>query len=392
MNKNNHLNKSSENRKQKKWEKAMVALFVMGVIALLAVLIFYNRSVIMSPLEGIGRKSTSEAGFPVRLPGSTGYSINKFDSGFMLLTETYVYVYDSDGGQRYNKRHSYSEPNAAVADTRILVYDINGKQYSFYGRNGLIYEKETDERILYGAIGEDSSAAIVYKHEVYANTLEIYDGKGDWRYKTKFLDDNIIQIAFTAADKDIIITSMSFKDGDVIAAVHKYDTELEDDSGLWKTELPGNAMPFALHIGRNNAFVVCDKSLLTIDLNDGKILDSYDYKGNLIDYAFSDNSVALLVNDFTAGTVTLISLNGNNKSETVVSSGATQVEFVSGSIYVLEPNTIAVYPTTQLSLPHNRLSLGEEYSRFIQVNNDILLLGYNNVEKLDINNTTENTT
>ena len=363
----------------------MLRLVVLCVFALAAILFFYNRNAILSPFEGIGRTPVSEAGFPVKLPGSTGYSINNFDSGFMLLTETYVYVYDSDGGQRYNKRHSYSEPGTAVADTRILVYDINGKQYSFYGRNGLIYEKETDERILYGAIGENSSAAIVYKSEVYANVLEIYDGNGDWRYRTKLLDENITQIAFTAADKDIVVTSMSFGAGDIIAAVQKYDTEVEDGSGIWKTALPGNAIPFALHIGRNNVFVLCDKALFMLDLSDGTIQSSYEYKGNLIDYAFSDNAAALLVNDYTAGTVNLISVNGDKSESAMASSGAVQVEFISGKIYLLEPGAIAVYHINTPDSPIEHLPLAEEYARFIQVNNEILLLGYNNVDKLEIN-------
>jgi hypothetical protein len=369
----------------------MFRLILLCVIILGAILIFFNRDTIFSPFEGIGRRTVSEAGFPVRLPGSAGYSINSFDNGFMLLTETYVYVYDPDGAQRYNRRHSYSEPNVAVADTRILTYNKNGRQFSFFGRNGLIYEKEADGRILYGAIGENNSTAIVYRNDVYANTLEINNRDGNWRYRKQLFNENIMQIAFTSSDNDIIVTSIGFGTdsataGDITAAVQKYDTSIDDkEKGrLWRTVLPGNAIPFALHVGRNSVFVLCDNSLFTLDLSNGRILSSYDYRGNLIDFSFSASSTALLIDDFIAGTANLISLNHSRTTEaaiTEVSAGASQVEIHDGAIYILEPGSIVIYDLNTAS-SSQYLPLEEEYSRFIHVGNEILLLGYNNVDKL----------
>ena len=384
MNSNNHLNESSAHRKEKKREINMLRLVMLCVILLGVIFVVANRDIALSRLEGMLRKNITEAGFPVRLPGSSGYAINSFDNGFMLLSETYIYVHDADGSQRYNRRHSYSEPNAAIAATRILVYDKNGRQFSFFGRNGIIYEKNSDERILYGAIGDNDSVAIVYRSDIYANILEVYDENGDWRYRARILDENIMQIAFTSSDKEILITTMNFDAGDTIASIQKYDTAEEDDGLIWATVLPGNAIPFALHAGKSNTFVLCDNSLFILNSNSGEILNRYDYKGSVIDYAFSDNYGTILINDYTAGTVNLVSVSRNEAETTLVSSCASQTEIHKGKVYVLESSAIAVYdigdlnPETELE----KIPLKEEFSRFIHVANKILLLGYNNVNEL----------
>ncbi|MCL2071514.1 MAG: DUF5711 family protein [Oscillospiraceae bacterium] len=388
MSKNSHLNKSSAHRAEKKREKRTLKLIILCFICfilLVIVVAVLNIDKLSDSVEGIGRRSrnVAEAGFPLRLPGNTGYDINRFDSGFMLLTETYVYVHEQDGGQRYNKRHNYSEPNAAIASTRILVYDKNRDQFSFFGRNGLIYEKKTDERILYGAIGENNSAAIVYRSDVYANVLEIYDSDGDWRYRNRFLDENIMQVVFTSADNEIIVTTMGFNEGEVSAFVQKYDTTIEDEAGVWKTALPGSAMPLAVHIGRNNVFVLCDNGLFILDLNDGAVLDNHGYNGNLIDFAFSDNLVAILINDYAAGTVSLVSISDDDTQSRAVSAGALQAEILNGKIYLLEPSRIAVFDIGDIDgIAPEYMALNEEYSRFIHVGDEILLLGFNNVDKL----------
>lgn len=389
---NGHINKSAEHRKEKKREKSNIRLIVLVFVLVAAITLFFSRDSILSRFEGMGRKSVTEAGFPVKLPGNAGYTINSFDGGFMLLTETYVCVYDPDGSQRYNNRHSYSEPYAAVADTRILAYDKNGRQFSFYGRNGLIYEKETEERILYGAIGQNESAAIVYRDDIYANIMEIYDETGEWRYTARLSNENIMQLAFTAADRDIIVTSLSFGGADVIAAVHRYDTEAQEDNERWKTVLPGEVMPFAVHIGASGVFVLCDKEVFILDSQNGEILKSYGYRGNLIDFAFDGDNAALLINDYTAGTIEVVSLNFNEEPEYISqegTQGSTQIEILGGKIHVLEPGAIAVYSLNNETLSQSEyLALEEEYSRFApsrQAGNEIFLLSYNKVDKFPEN-------
>jgi hypothetical protein len=393
--KNSHLNDSSAKRKEEKKTKRLFWLAVACAVAVVALIFALDFQRMVAPFEGIGhrlnRSGESDAGFPVRLPGSASYSINPFGNGFMLLTETYIYTYSSDGRAIYANQHGYSFPVTAVSDRRILVYDENGRKFSFFGRNAIIYEKEIgeDDRIIYGAIGDNDRAVIVYRNASHANVLEIYDGSGDWKYTKRFFGENIMQVAFTASDNDIIVTSIGFGTGnfdswDTTAVVQRFDTS-SDESALWRTELPANTLPFAVYAARSNVFVLSDNALFVLDSSDGKIIGRYNYRGNLLDYAFSDEAelaCVLLVDNYTAGTLNLISIDRSAELIGIidVSSGASQVQINAGEVYVLEPGLIVQY-SSNLTQPEITV-LSEEFSRFIYVRGEILLLGYNCVERL----------
>jgi hypothetical protein len=384
----NSINDISANRKQKKQIKVMASVLVISAIMIFGLLVVFNWDVIISPFEGIGqripgRRSGTEIGFPVRLPGSTNYSIGGFDGGFMLLTETYIYAYGANGGQRYALQHGYSAPQSAIANRRILVYDKNGKQFSYFSRNGLIYEKNTENMILYGAIGENGSVAIVYRSAVYANVLEIFDDKGDWRYTKRFSDENIMQIDFTSSDNDIIVTTIGFDEGTLTAAVTRFDRTSEDEKGLWRADLPINTLPLAIHTDGSVASVLCDNALFVLDSNNGDIIGKHEYRGTLVDFAFAGDLTAFLVNDFTAGRINLITLDrrAENFKMVEVSPGASQVEIHNDTIGVLQPGAIVFFKGKEAEMIE-LLELQEEFSGFVKSGDEVLLLGYNTVEKL----------
>jgi hypothetical protein len=392
MKKNTHLNDSSANRREKKKERRWISLIVFSVVAVIILIVALNIRQIMAPFEGIGqrlpgRNRGSNAGFPVRLPGSASYSISEFDNGFMLLTETYAYTYDADGRSNYDYQHGYSSPKASVGGRRILIFDENGRKFSFLGRGGLIYERESEERIIFGVIGNGSDrVAIVYRSAVYSNILEIYDGQDNWKYRKRFSDESVMQVAFASSDNEIIVTTIGFDSWDMSTAIRRFDTSCEDENGIWRTELPLNTQPFAIRIIGDNIYVLCDDALFVLNYSDGGIIASYNYTGSLIDFAFTDSGldgavIAVLINDYSAGAVNLVSLNRNAHpiGVTEVSAGASQVEIREGAVAVLQPSAIIRYDG---SLTDSEIiELSEEFSRFIHVGREILLLGYNTVEK-----------
>jgi hypothetical protein len=188
-----------------------------------------------------------------------------------------------------------------------------------------------------------------------------------------------MQIAFAAADNDIIVTTVGFEAGNMTTAVQRFNTTIadEEEGRIWRTALPENALPFAVAVRGSSVFVLCDTAVYALDLSSGELVGAYNYRGTLLDFAFADNNAAILVNDFTAGKVNLISFERDLKLNGIigVSAGAAQVEIHGGIIHVLAPG--AVVTSDGESFP-----LNEDFSRFIHMGNEILLLGYNTVEKI----------
>jgi hypothetical protein len=152
----------------------------------------------------------------------------------------------------------------------------------------------------------------------------------------------------------------------------------------------------AVYAARNSVYVLCGEAFFIINSSTGEIAGSYDYRGTLVDYAFSDDSgniaCAILADDYTAGTTNLIALNGSAKITGVsesyaekgieVAEGTAQVEIHNGTVSVLEPNSIVLYSMSNGVLSPQKTQLNEEYSNFIYVNDEVLLLEYNSVGKL----------
>jgi len=344
-----------------------------------------NAPAIFAPFKGIvskfGNTKRGPAGYPVRLPGSAGYDFRPYDDGFMLLTDTYLYVYAADGSLIQASQHGYANPRVSAGQKRILILDRNNRAFALYGRSGDVFKKTPAEKIVYGAAGENDSSAVVLKGSGYANVIEIYDGKGQWRYRRRFLDEHVMQIAFTDADKDIVVTALGFDSGDDKAAVYRFATDREDDE-VWKCDLPDNSLPLALYADEDNVFILCDGHFLAIDAKAGVIKGSYRFSGSAADFAFSKEVSALLIDDYTAGAMLLVTLDGsaNQIAETEVSGSPYQIGVYAGEISLLGENGIALYGA---DLTENGfIPISEEYSRFIRIGDAILALGYDKIDKI----------
>ena len=89
-------------RKQKQFYKKLV---IASAALIVIVVIAANFSSIIEPLRGIASrietKTSEDVGFPIKLPGSASYSFDSFGDNFLLLTDTYLYIFGINGGQNY---------------------------------------------------------------------------------------------------------------------------------------------------------------------------------------------------------------------------------------------------------------------------------------------------
>ena len=356
-------------------------------VALIGFFVFIN----WHDLTEFFRGSVPISGFPVRIPGNahqfTKNTILPFDTGFILLTDTHIYVYNGDGSLRFSERHNYSEPLIEVAKSRFIVYDLNGEEHAIFGKKGLIRKTSTEQRILYGTIGNSESYAVVYRSPTYASVLQVYNKDGGQRYLKRLSDRNVMQTKFTQDDKEIITSMLSFDGGVIIAAIEKFNLSSDDETGVWRTQLPAGSVPIALHTGKENVFVLCDNRIYALDIESGKMLGKYDYGGLLIDFDFTDAAALLLVDGYItemAGSVNLILLSDTAEPIEVagVSKDSVQVRFRKNQedISLLEEVYISRY-NSQLEQVET-FPLAEDYAKFAHVNDEILLLGFGSVDKL----------
>ena len=348
-----------------------------------------NADTIFEPLRGIASKietrTSTSVGFPVSLPGSAGYSFEKFGENFSLLTDTYLYTYKTTGEQIYALRHGYSNPSQVTTDRRILLYDKASYSFALYNKTSLIYEKTVEDKILFGALSDNDMAAIVTNSARYSNILYVYDSGGNWKYTKKFADENVMNVAFSEDNEHIIVSTISVESGEIVTSYYKYSIK-SDEGYKWKYSFRGNCLPCGLYADIHKVISVCDNTVIMLNCSTGELINEYNFGGNLRDYEISPDFTAIYYNDVSTNRDIIVSLDGNMQPVSVVNAGANAQKILldNDTVYVLDGMQIKIFRTTLLN-SETSLPLSEDYSDFIKIADSVYLLGYDTVNTERIN-------
>lgn len=351
--------------------------------------VWFNADTIFEPLRGIASKietrTSNSVGFPVDLPGSAGYSFERFGENFSLLTDTYLYTYHTTGEQIYALQHGYSKPSQVTSDRRILLYDKASYSFALYNKTSLIYEKTVDDKIIFGALGSDDMVAIVTNSSRYSNILYVYDSGGNWKYTKKFADESVMQAAFTGDGDHLIVSAISVENGEIVTSLYKYSIR-SNEIYEWKYSFKSNSLPCGLYADANTAVLVCDNKVVCINENDGSLLGEYGFNGTLIDYEASPQLIALYYNDVSTNRNTIVTMDMNAMPAASINAGSNAIKILlsDDTVYVLDGVNIKQYSTSLLT-PAEPIPLSEDYTDFIKIDDSFYLLGYDTVNTERIN-------
>ncbi|MBQ8614781.1 MAG: hypothetical protein IJ416_11250 [Ruminiclostridium sp.] len=370
-------------RKSKKFKQNIAKLILIIICIALFAWVWFNADRLFEPLRGIASKietrTSTSIGFPVTLPGSAGYSFEKFGENFSLLTDTYLYTYMTTGEQIYALRHGYSNPSQITSDRRILLYDKASYNFALYNKTSLIYEKTVDDKILFGALGSDDMVAIVTASSRYSNILYVYDSGGNWKYTKKFADENIMNVAFTGDGQHLTATTVSVDSGEIVTTVYKYSVR-SSESYEWKYSFRSNSLPCGLYADENNVITICDNKVVSLDCGSGELNGEYTFSGELMDFGITQSFMAIYYNDVSTNRNTIITLDHSAQPVATASAGsnAHKILLDNDTLYVLDGMNIRVFRTSLLESGETT-TLTEDYTDFIKIADSVYLLGYDTV-------------
>lgn len=370
-------------RKKKKRKNNILKLLAVGLVLIGVALIWTNAETIFEPLRGIASKietkTSDEVGFPVSLPGSATYSFAPFGDNFLLLTDTYLYTYTTGGSQIYALKHGYTNAIQKANSKRILIYDKGSYDFALYNKTSQIYSKTIEDKIVYGALSNNDWCAIVTNSSKYSNLIQVYDGNGNWKYTRKFVDENVMQVAFTDNERSIVVTTIGVQNGDIVCNVYEFDLD-GSETETWKYSLVSNSIPCALEADGSVITVLCDNICFSLNEADGALKGSYSFSGKLIYPALQGDYTAILLNNISTSSTVLLTLDENMSilGSSAVAVNTVQVAADAGGVYALE-GAYAVSYDQNLN-ETGRAELNEEYSAFIKIENNVYLLGYDKVD------------
>ncbi len=375
-------------RKKKRSAKNVLKLTAIGLVLVVFAYIWVNADTIFEPLRGIASKietkTSSDVGFPISLPGSAGYSFESFGNNFSLLTDTYLYTYETSGAQIYALRHGYASPVQVTSKRRILLYDKSAYSFGLYNKTSQIYEKKLDDKIICGIIGENDMAAIVTGSSRYSNVLYVYDSGGNWKYTRKFADENIFAMAFPEKGDYIYISTVGVDSGEIVTCFYKLSLKSEDGYE-WKYSVRSNSLPCGMFADSGRVVAVCDNLVVTLNASDGSLIGDFSYNGTLRDFVISGANTAIYYNDVSSNRNMLVSLNEKNEALAAIqlSSNAQQL-LLDGGLYVLDGASVKHFDIQTLEVLQT-VQMESDYSAFVKIDGELFLLGYDVVDCERIN-------
>lgn len=385
--KNSDINDVSLYRKKKKKAKRIRTLIILLVIIAALVPVWIYRDTIFEPLRGIASRiqttTTESAGYPISLTGRSDYTFCSMNDSFALLSDTYLYSYNENGGQNFALQHGYVHPMAVSNSKRVMIYDKGGHDFSLFNKTSEIYKGSIEDEVIVSVFLSNSEhTAVVTSGGRYSNVIYVYDGSGKWLYTQRFIDDNVMQVAFSDDNRYIYVTRVTSDNGDIVTKLSKYDLT-GDGTELWSQTI-SDCVSLALSINSNILTVTGDSEVLTYNSESGELIGNYSYKGTIENFDTSTPQKVFVIDDYTDDGKKLILLN--EKCEVTASVAVTadvkRIRVGDNTITVMTESDMTQYDYSLESVKKTLLT--DSYSDFIKVGGSILLMGYDSLDCIQL--------
>lgn len=384
---NSDINDVTLYRKKKKKAKRIRTLVILLVIIAALIPVWIYRDTIFEPLRGIASRiqttTTETAGFPISLTGRSDYAFYPMNDSFALLSDTYLYSYNENGGQNFALQHGYVHPMAVSNSKRVVIYDKGGHDFSLFNKTSEIYKGNIEDEVIVSVfLGSSEHTAVVTSGGRYSNVIYIYDGSGKWLYTQRFIDDNVMQVTFSDDNRYLYVTRVTSDNGDIVTKLSKYDIT-GDGTEIWSQTI-SDCISLNLAINNGILTVTGDSEILTYNSDSGEIIGNYSYQGTIENFDTSTSQKVFVLDDYTDDGKKLILLNDKCEvtASVAVSAAVKRIRVSDNAITVMTESDITQYDYTLESVKKTLLT--DSYSDFIKVGGSILLMGYDSLDSIQL--------
>lgn len=374
MDDRNDINKF---RKKTKRRSLYLKLGVALLVVLLVILIAANWDRLISPFKDAALEVGS-GGFPVALPGSTEYVMDELGENFYLMTDTYLYTYNSDGANIASIQHGFQNPVSDSNSRRVMIYDRNGKGFKFYSRAAEVYSNVLDDTIVFGSIGSGERCAVVTTSSRYSNYLYVFNGEGRQIFRWASPENKIMQVCFSEGDGSIFVSVIGEKGGELRLSVMRFDLD-NAESAIWTTET-GSSVTYSLQCTPEGIYVVTEDGALLLDSENGEIKARNSFTKSVYGIPETDGLRAVIFNDSGFNGETVVAYNEELTAEfSLTPDRITAFDVSGGRLYLLTGNRLKVYDSSLMGI--KEYELDDVYADLIVIGSDAYLLGYNSVQR-----------
>lgn len=300
-------------RRRKKRRRLLKRSLLFLSIAAVLLLLYRKRDIWIPRLETIGSKHQSmhgdgsfpDGGFPLQVYGSENYQIGKMNQKLLVLSDSYLNIYETNGSLHASRQHTYGAPMLQSAGNYALVYENGGTRFRLDTGSGMKYEKTITDSIIFGRVSEEGEVLLVTSSDSCACRMVIFNNKGQSYYERNCVED-ITEAAFTPDSKGCYAVSIRVKNGIMQSVVHAYSFKSGD---LWSSQ-PLDMLVISVYNTDSGLFLLGDEAACYLDSR-GAVLSTYRYPDALAGGDCIGDTAAVLLRNDDKRTYTVAIMNGD---------------------------------------------------------------------------------
>ena len=321
----------------------VIILFAVVAAQTFANVTFSNISdKVGSYFESLG----SGDGYPYSLNSVSVENMDMMGSDLLLLTDTNLTVLDRTAKTRSAIQHNYSNPQMALNNGRIAVYDRSGKNFRVQTKKEVLFEKELDEDITVCDVGKKGNVAVATIGKTSKSCVTVYNSSFNEVFKWKSANDYIMALALSPNGKSVAVATVNADTGDIYSTVLIFD--FDKNEAVATFTYSGTAVVDLVYTKKDTLAVVGDNLMGVIKDNTVKGNDISYNAGTLSRYAYNseNGTFALFLSKFGSNSSGELRYYGSDISlvfSQEINNTVRWIDCGSKYITVLQDNHIGVY-------------------------------------------------
>ena len=377
-------------RKRRKRRKVLKQSIWMLLLAVVILVLYQRRDSWLPKLETMGMRhqsrtqfgvSENDGNFPIALYGDSDYQLAEAGGRLLMLRDSYLYIYETDGSLTAARQHTYGNAMLQTASDFGLLYENGGSRFRLETPAKQRYEKTLSDQIVFGRVSESGYAAIVTAAEDCACRLFVFNPKGQQIYKRDCVE-RISELAFNADSTGCYAIRIEAENGVMKSVVNSYI--FSSPEVIWSSQ-PLDMLAISVYNTiEGNLFILGDTKCCYLDAT-GKLLTSYTYPDQLLRGCFSGNTAAMLFGNDETRIKTVAVMNGPSGSPAVrtYEKDVRDIGLMTENEVVLvqlrkEIETLSYQCNVMQTTP-----LEEGYDGFLRIGQDLFLKSYDHIDLLE---------
>lgn len=377
-------------RKRKKRRKVLRQSIWMLLLAMTILILYQRRDSWLPQLETMGVRHQShrqdgfgetDGNFPIYVIGGTDYQVGEAGGRLLLLSDSYLHIYEMDGALLAARQHTYGSAILQTKGDYALIYESGGTHFRLDTVAKTRLEKSVNDPIFFGRVSENGLIALVTGADTCACRLLIFNAKGQQIYERSCVE-KMVDFAFHADEAGCYAVSIRAENGSLESVVHSYSFSQKED--LWESK-PLDMLAISVYNTiEGNAFILGDTQSCYLDEN-GEVESSYLYPDAIVRGVCDGGTAALLLENNEKRTQSIVILDGNANAPLV-------------RTFDSEINDIGLLPETGAVLVQFRnqfetidysgavrqnIAVSDSYDGFLRIGQYLFLRGYDRIDRIE---------